>query len=183
MESIAQEKSRSLPKTSPFTVLMWAQLLALMKRRMQILRGSIGNQFMIFASFVIFGIVLGTVFYNSPESTDAYFSRAGAVFYTVLFLTLSAMSESPSPSLNAPSSSANTAAPSTPLLEPSPKRWSTSPSPSPPSSTVLSFTSWKWPDFIEGLPWVFWLPDRTPRLLAPLYLSFLGTFRVDCTLG
>ncbi|KAF5344805.1 hypothetical protein D9758_014417 [Tetrapyrgos nigripes] len=95
MESIAQEKSRSLPKTSPFTVSMWAQLLALMKRRVQILRGSIGDQFMIFASFVIFGIVLGTVFYNSPESTDAYFSRAGAIFYTVLFLTLSAMSEIP----------------------------------------------------------------------------------------
>ncbi|KAF5374350.1 hypothetical protein D9758_004563 [Tetrapyrgos nigripes] len=95
MESVAQEKSRSLPKTSPFTVSMWAQLLALMKRRVHILRGSIGDQFMIFASFVVFGIVLGTVYYNSPESTDAYFSRAGALFYTVLFLTLSSMSEIP----------------------------------------------------------------------------------------
>ncbi|KAG7087521.1 hypothetical protein E1B28_013480 [Marasmius oreades] len=95
MESIAQDKSRSLPKTSPFTVSMWAQLLALMMRRVHILRGSIRDQFMIFASFVIFGIVLGTVYYNSPVSTDAYFSRAGALFYTVLFLTLSSMSEIP----------------------------------------------------------------------------------------
>ncbi|KAF5374285.1 hypothetical protein D9758_004542 [Tetrapyrgos nigripes] len=95
MESVAQEKSRSLPKTSPFTVSMWAQLLALMKRRVHVLRGSIGDQFMIFASFVVFGIVLGTVYYNSPEFTDAYFSRAGALFYTVLFLTLSSMSEIP----------------------------------------------------------------------------------------
>ncbi|KAF5318288.1 hypothetical protein D9758_018888 [Tetrapyrgos nigripes] len=178
MESIAQEKSRSLPKTSPFTVLMWAQLLALMKRRMQILRGSIGNQFMIFASFVIFGIVLGTVFYNSPESTDAYFSRAGAVFYTVLFLTLSAMSEIPIPFSQRPIVIRQyRSALYLPFLE----ALSQTLVDIPISFTTLVysiiiyfmvglqttaaqfFTFFvtlirKWPDFIEGLPWVFWLP-------------------------
>jgi ATP-binding cassette, subfamily G (WHITE), member 2, SNQ2 len=47
------------------------------------------------SSFIIQGIIMGTVFLKIPDSTSAYFSRGGVLFFALLFSALSSMAEIP----------------------------------------------------------------------------------------
>ncbi|TFY82943.1 hypothetical protein EWM64_g1058 [Hericium alpestre] len=71
------------------------QARAVMVRRVRIIRGNPAPLVVQIAVFWVQGIIMGTVFYNSPEATGAYFSRGGVLFFALLFSALSAMSEIP----------------------------------------------------------------------------------------
>ncbi|KDQ56615.1 hypothetical protein JAAARDRAFT_131673 [Jaapia argillacea MUCL 33604] len=82
-------------KGSVYVISLRRQVWLVMKRRVQILRGAIGAQGIQTLTFIIQGIIIGTVFYQVPESTAAYFSRGGVLFFALLFSALTTMAEIP----------------------------------------------------------------------------------------
>ncbi|KDQ56528.1 hypothetical protein JAAARDRAFT_47935 [Jaapia argillacea MUCL 33604] len=79
MESARAERAKGMKKKSPYTISLAMQTRAVMVRRVQILKGNLGAQIITIATFLIQGIIMGTVFYKVPDSTSAY-SRGGVLF-------------------------------------------------------------------------------------------------------
>ncbi|KZV90437.1 pleiotropic drug resistance ABC transporter [Exidia glandulosa HHB12029] len=94
--SAREEHATTARKSSPYIVSVWMQTKAVMLRRVQIMRGNMLFTMLNALSFVFQAIIMGTVFYKVPESTSAYFSRGGVLFFAILFGALTAMSEIPS---------------------------------------------------------------------------------------
>ena len=66
--------------SSPYMLTISQQIRAVMRRKVQIIKGnSLATGIQLF-SFIIQGIIIGTVFFKMPKSTSAYFSRGGVIF-------------------------------------------------------------------------------------------------------
>ncbi|KAF8877242.1 pleiotropic drug resistance ABC transporter [Gymnopilus junonius] len=68
---------------------------AVVRRRVQIIKGNALATGLNLFSFVFQGLIMGSVFLKSPEATSAYFSRGGILFFSLLFSALTAMAEIP----------------------------------------------------------------------------------------
>ncbi|KAH8118882.1 ABC-2 type transporter-domain-containing protein [Phellopilus nigrolimitatus] len=95
IESAQAERARHTRAGSPFTISVAMQVQEAMVRRVQILKGDWTAQVIIVASYVFQAIIMGTIFLKTPDSTSAYFSRGGVLFFAILFGALSAMAEIP----------------------------------------------------------------------------------------
>ncbi|KAL0957046.1 hypothetical protein HGRIS_003145 [Hohenbuehelia grisea] len=87
---------KSWKKESVYLAPLLTQISVVVRRRYQRLLGNVAAVVMNMLFFVFQAIVMGTVFLNSPETTSAYFSRGGVLFFALLFATLMAMAEIPS---------------------------------------------------------------------------------------
>ncbi|KAJ1915894.1 ATP-binding cassette transporter snq2 [Mycoemilia scoparia] len=87
-------KSR-IRRVSPYTTTFTYQFWALIKRELRIVLGNrIGLVFR-YVYNIAFAIISGTLYINLPSTSQGAFSRGGAVFFTVLFNSLSAQAELP----------------------------------------------------------------------------------------
>lgn len=93
--SARAEFARRSGMHNPYMLTIPQQVAAVMKRKVQILRGnSLATGLNLF-SYVFQAIILGTVFLRMPEATSAYFSRGGVLFFSLLFSALATMAEVP----------------------------------------------------------------------------------------
>ncbi|KAJ7852075.1 hypothetical protein B0H14DRAFT_3085739 [Mycena olivaceomarginata] len=90
--SAEAEHAKGTRRASPYTESIPMQARAVMLRRVQIIMGSMVPTVINVVSFVLQGIITGSVFVNSPESTSAFYSRGGGVI-ALLFSALSSMAE------------------------------------------------------------------------------------------
>ncbi|KAG6850300.1 hypothetical protein H0H93_015242 [Arthromyces matolae] len=95
-ESAQAEHSKHTLPASPYMISIPMQARAVMLRRIQIIRGNPSTLGMHALSSLSAALIVGSVFYNSPESTSAYFSRGGVLFFAVLFAALTTLAEIPS---------------------------------------------------------------------------------------
>ncbi|KAJ7067216.1 pleiotropic drug resistance ABC transporter [Mycena amicta] len=91
--SARAEHAKGTRRASPYTTSMFMQARAVMLRRVQIIMGSKTSTVINISTFVVQGLIVGSVFVNSPESTSAFFSRGGVMFFALLFSALSSMAE------------------------------------------------------------------------------------------
>ncbi|KAJ7113209.1 ABC-2 type transporter-domain-containing protein [Mycena epipterygia] len=91
--SAQAEHAKHARRSSPYMTSIPMQARAVMLRRVQIILGSKLSTLIMISTFIIQGIIVGSVFVNSPESTSAYFSRGGVMFFALLFSALSSMAE------------------------------------------------------------------------------------------
>ncbi|KIY47285.1 pleiotropic drug resistance ABC transporter [Fistulina hepatica ATCC 64428] len=89
------EHARHTRVTSPYLLSVPMQARAVMVRRVQILRGNLLATVLNTMTFLVQGIIVGTVYFQSPQTTAAYFSRGGVLFFSLLFSALSTMAEIP----------------------------------------------------------------------------------------
>ncbi|KAI9065216.1 pleiotropic drug resistance ABC transporter [Trametes sanguinea] len=94
-ESAKAEYANHARRKSPYIVSIPMQARALMRRRVQIIRGGMAAQVIQLASFVLQAIIVGTVFLRLKNTTDTFFSRGGVLFFSLLFAALSTMAEIP----------------------------------------------------------------------------------------
>ncbi|KAI0698983.1 pleiotropic drug resistance ABC transporter [Cerioporus squamosus] len=94
-QSVKAEHAKHTNKKSPYIVSIPMQARALMRRRVQIIRGGIAAQVIQLASFTIQAIIIGTVFLRLSDTTQTFFSRGGVLFFSLLFAALSTMAEIP----------------------------------------------------------------------------------------
>lgn len=92
-ECIAREKSSQLPKSSPLTTNFSTQVRACVIRQYQIVWGDKATFLIKQVSTLAMALVAGSLFYNAPDNSSGLFLKAGALFFSILFNSLLAMSE------------------------------------------------------------------------------------------
>ncbi|KIP09940.1 hypothetical protein PHLGIDRAFT_102023 [Phlebiopsis gigantea 11061_1 CR5-6] len=93
--SAYNDHAKHTRKGSPYLTSVPMQVRALMKRRVQILGGDKVTFALNFILFVVKAIIVGTIFVQLKDSTSAFFSRGGVLFFSMLFAALTAMAEIP----------------------------------------------------------------------------------------
>ncbi|KAL8894542.1 MAG: hypothetical protein Q9192_004232 [Flavoplaca navasiana] len=84
--SVQGQKSKTVSKKSNFTVSFWRQILACTAREFWLVWGDKPTLYTKFFIIVSNGLIVGSLFYNQPDSTDGAFTRGGALFFSILFL-------------------------------------------------------------------------------------------------
>ena len=79
-DSALAEHATTSDKKSSYVISIPMQTRAVMVRRLQILKGSLGGQVTYTVAFIIQAVVAGTVFLRNPNTTETFFSR-GSVLY------------------------------------------------------------------------------------------------------
>ncbi|OKP13964.1 Brefeldin A resistance protein [Penicillium subrubescens] len=92
-ESVAWEKSKHLPKGSDLTTSFWAQLMSCTARQYQILWGEKSTFLIKQVLSCVMALIAGSCFYNSPDTSAGLFTKGGAVFFSLLYNCIVAMSE------------------------------------------------------------------------------------------
>ena len=83
-ESAWAEHATTSNKNGAYIISIPMQTRAVMVRRLQILKGSVGAQAASIVAFMIQAIVVGTVFLRIPNTTATFFSRGGVLYLFVL---------------------------------------------------------------------------------------------------
>ncbi|KAK3113229.1 hypothetical protein LTR53_009685 [Teratosphaeriaceae sp. CCFEE 6253] len=91
--AITHDKHKSLPKKSPLTVSFQSQVQAAVTRQYQLLWGDKATFLVKQAVTIAQALIAGSVFYNAPPNSSGLFIKGGAIFFSLLFQTLVAMSE------------------------------------------------------------------------------------------
>jgi ATP-binding cassette, subfamily G (WHITE), member 2, PDR len=68
-------KSKHMPKKSPYTVTIWMQIGTCITRAYQRMWGDKSTLGATLASNLIMSLVIGSVFYNTPQNTNGFFSK------------------------------------------------------------------------------------------------------------
>jgi ABC-type multidrug transport system permease subunit len=92
-ESIAYEKHPQLPKSSPLTISFVAQVNAAVRRQYQIIWGDKATFLIKQLSTLAQALIAGSLFYNAPNNSAGLFVKSGALFFSLLYNSLLAMSE------------------------------------------------------------------------------------------
>jgi ABC-type multidrug transport system ATPase subunit len=92
-EAVAHDKNPGLPKSSPLTASLQTQMKASIIRQYEILWGDKSTFIIKQASTIIQALIAGSLFYNAPDNTEGLFVKSGALFFSMLYPSLVAMSE------------------------------------------------------------------------------------------
>ncbi|KIY68744.1 hypothetical protein CYLTODRAFT_489562 [Cylindrobasidium torrendii FP15055 ss-10] len=92
-QSAHAERSTLADKSSSYTTSLVAQTRAVVRRRLQIVQGDLLTLGMNAGTFILLGVVVGTVFLKVEESTSAFFSRGSIFFFVLVFAAFQAMNE------------------------------------------------------------------------------------------
>lgn len=90
---VLDEKAKRLSKNSPFTVDFLQQVKACIIRQYQIIWTDKATFAIKQISTVIQALVAGSLFYNAPDNSGGLFIKSGALFFSLLYNSLLAMSE------------------------------------------------------------------------------------------
>ncbi|KAJ5921329.1 CDR ABC transporter [Penicillium verhagenii] len=92
-ESVSFEKSTSLPKGSPLTTAFHDQLKTCIIRQYQIIWGEKSTFVIRQIVSLAMALIVGSCFYNSPDTSAGIFTKGGAVFFSQVYQVTMAMAE------------------------------------------------------------------------------------------
>lgn len=92
-EMVAREKHRGVPKRSPVTADFITQVKAAVSRQYQIMRGDKSTLIMKQAATLVQSLLGGSLFYSAPANSAGLFLKGGALFFSILYNALIALSE------------------------------------------------------------------------------------------
>ena len=92
-ESLQSDKSRFVSPKSSYTISLFRQVLLCSKRQLWQLKGHMGPSYVKMISSVIYGLLIGSMFYDQPHTTDGMYSRGGILVYSSILLAWLQMSE------------------------------------------------------------------------------------------
>ncbi|KAK9357277.1 ABC-2 type transporter-domain-containing protein [Lipomyces starkeyi] len=92
-EAVAEEKHKQLPAKSSMTTSFPEQVRACVIRQYQIIWGDNSTFLIKQISTLIQALVAGSLFYNAPDNSAGLFVKSGALFFSLLYNSLLAMSE------------------------------------------------------------------------------------------
>jgi ABC-type multidrug transport system ATPase subunit/ABC-type multidrug transport system permease subunit len=92
-ESVAHEKHAGVSKSSPLTTSLSVQIKAAVIRQYQIMWGDKSTLILKQAATLIQALVGGSLFYAAPDNSAGLFLKGGALFFSVLYNALIALSE------------------------------------------------------------------------------------------
>ena len=92
-KGVAFETSKTLPKNSPFTVGFVDQVKICVQRQYQILWGDKATFIIKQVATLCQALIAGSLFYDAPDNSGGLFIKSGALFFSLLYNSLLAMSE------------------------------------------------------------------------------------------
>ncbi|KAK1758006.1 ABC transporter G family member 19 [Echria macrotheca] len=92
-ESVQEQKSKRVASRSNYTVSFWKQVLACTRREFWLVWGDRTSLYTKYFTIVSNGLIVSSLFYKTPESTDGAFLRTGVVFFSLIFLGWLQLSE------------------------------------------------------------------------------------------
>lgn len=87
------DKAKRNSNKSPYTVSFGQQVRACVSRQYQIIWGDKQTFFIKQGSTIVQALIAGSLFYNAPDNSSGLFIKGGALFFSLLFNALLAMSE------------------------------------------------------------------------------------------
>ncbi|VBB84819.1 Putative ABC transporter [Podospora comata] len=85
-EAVEEQKSRRVASDSNYTVSFWKQVLACSRRELWLLWGNKTEMYTKYFTIISNGFIVGSLFYDTPDNTAGTFLRAGAAFFSIVFL-------------------------------------------------------------------------------------------------
>jgi len=85
-KTVAQSKSKTVSKKSPYTVSLARQVSACVKREFWLLWGDKTSLYTKYFIIISNGLIVSSLFYGESMDTSGAFSRGGALFFSILFL-------------------------------------------------------------------------------------------------
>lgn len=92
-DAVAYEKDKQLPKNSPMTISLVQQVKVCIMRQYQILWGDKATFIIKQLSTLVQALIAGSLFYDAPNNSGGLFIKSGALFFSLLYNSLLAMSE------------------------------------------------------------------------------------------
>jgi ABC-type multidrug transport system permease subunit len=92
-EMVVYEKHRMVSESSPFTTNFSTQVKAAVIRQYQIMLGDKSTLIMKQVATVIQALLGGSLFYSAPRNSAGLFLKGGALFFSILYNALIALSE------------------------------------------------------------------------------------------
>lgn len=92
-QGVAFETAKNLPKNSPFTVGFLDQVKICVQRQYQILWGDKATFVIKQVATLAQALIAGSLFYSAPDNSGGLFVKSGALFFSLLYQCLLAMSE------------------------------------------------------------------------------------------
>ncbi|TKA81800.1 hypothetical protein B0A55_02142 [Friedmanniomyces simplex] len=92
-EAVQWDKHKILPKKSPLTVSFYTQVRAAVIRQYQLLWGDKATFAIKQGATIAQALILGSLFYSAPANSSGLFIKGGALFFSLLYNALMAMSE------------------------------------------------------------------------------------------
>ncbi|OGE51153.1 hypothetical protein PENARI_c014G01283 [Penicillium arizonense] len=84
--TVAQSKSKTVSKKSPYTVSLVRQVMACVQREFWLLWGDKTSLYTKYFIIISNGLIVSSLFYGESLDTSGAFSRGGALFFSILFL-------------------------------------------------------------------------------------------------
>ncbi|KAM0806858.1 putative ABC-2 type transporter-domain-containing protein [Seiridium cardinale] len=91
--AVQEGKSKTVRKKSPYTVSFIRQVLACTQREFWLLFGDTKTLWTKLFIIISNGLIVGSIFYGQPLSTEGAFTRGGALFFSIVFLGWLQLSE------------------------------------------------------------------------------------------
>ncbi|KAJ6016663.1 hypothetical protein N7451_000042 [Penicillium sp. IBT 35674x] len=91
--TMQSDKSRFVSSKSPYTISLFRQIVLCSQRQMWQLKGHMGPLYIKLISAVVYGLLVGSMFYDQPHTTEGMYSRGGVLFYSSILLAWLQMSE------------------------------------------------------------------------------------------
>ncbi|BCS02316.1 ABC drug exporter AtrF [Aspergillus luchuensis] len=85
-KSVAESKSKTVSKKSPYTVSLVRQVAACVRREFWLLWGDKTSLYTKYFIILSNGLIVSSLFYGESLDTSGAFSRGGALFFSILFL-------------------------------------------------------------------------------------------------
>ena len=85
-QSVKEQKSKTVTKSSSYTVSFMRQVLACTQREFWLFWGDKTTIYTKLFIILSTGLIVGSLFYGQPSNTEGSFSRGGTVFFSILFL-------------------------------------------------------------------------------------------------
>ncbi|KAM3420040.1 hypothetical protein BST61_g3350 [Cercospora zeina] len=92
-EGVQHEKAPSLRKKSPLTADLYTQTKFAVIRQYQLIWGDKATFVIKQGSTIVQALIAGSLFYDSPPTSSGLFGKSGALFFSLLYMSLVAMSE------------------------------------------------------------------------------------------
>ncbi|EEP75711.1 hypothetical protein UREG_00558 [Uncinocarpus reesii 1704] len=92
-EAHQQAQAKHVPKKSPYTISIFMQLQLCMVRAYQRIWGDKASTIAVIISQVVMSLIIGSIFYGTPETTDSFFAKGSILFFAILLNGLMSITE------------------------------------------------------------------------------------------
>lgn len=91
--TMQSDKSRFVSSKSSYTISLFRQIVLCSQRQLWQLKGHMAPLYIKLISAVVYGLLVGSMFYDQPQTTQGMYSRGGVLFYSSILLAWLQMSE------------------------------------------------------------------------------------------